>query len=107
MGEVVVDLFAGIGYFVLPYLLRAKAKHVHACEWNPSSVIALKRNLGLNKIHSSRYTIYEGDNRLVCPKNIADRVNLGLIPSSENSYNSAVLALKDNSGGTLHIHANV
>ena len=105
--EIVVDLFAGIGYFVLPYLIHAKAKHVYACEWNPASVRALKRNLDLNNIAESKCTIFEGDNRLVCPKNIADRVNLGLIPSAENSYKTAVDALKNNTGGTLHIHANV
>ena len=105
--ETVIDLFAGIGYFVLPYLIHAKAKHVYACEWNPASVIALQRNLKLNKVPESRYTILEGDNRLVCPKDIADRVNLGLIPSAEGSYQVAIEALKSKSGGILHIHGNV
>ena len=34
-GETIVDLFAGIGYFTLVYLVHANAKHVIACEWNP------------------------------------------------------------------------
>ena len=105
--ETVVDLFAGIGYFVLPYLIHAKANHVFACEWNPASVKALKQNLQLNNIPESRYTIIQGDNRLHCPKNVADRVNLGLIPSSESSYEAAINALKEKTGGTLHIHSNV
>jgi len=41
-GEVVVDMFAGIGYFTLPYLIHAGAQLVHACEWNPNAVIALR-----------------------------------------------------------------
>jgi tRNA wybutosine-synthesizing protein 2 len=41
-GEVVVDLYAGIGYFTLPYLVHAGAQLVHACEWNPDSVVALR-----------------------------------------------------------------
>nr|CAD7402176.1 unnamed protein product [Timema poppensis] len=41
--EVVVDLFAGIGYFTLPLLVHAKAEMVHACEWNPNAVTALSR----------------------------------------------------------------
>lgn len=105
--EIVVDLFAGIGYFVLPYLVHAKAEHVYACEWNPSSVKALKRNLDLNHIPESKYSILEGDNRMVCPRNIAHRVNLGLIPSAEGSYKTAVEALNGNFGGVLHIHGNV
>ena len=105
--EVVVDLFAGIGYFVLPYLIHAKAKHVFACEWNPSAIKALKRNLYLNRVDDSQYTVLEGDNRIVAPTNVADRVNLGLIPSAAKSYKTAVNALRDKSGGILHIHANV
>ena len=104
--EVVVDLFAGIGYFVLPYLIHAKAKHVHACEINPDSVEALKVNLKSNGVEE-RCTVHFGDNRLQCPTDVADRVNLGLIPSSELSWETACLALKNDSGGMLHIHANV
>lgn len=125
--EIVVDLFAGIGYFVLPYLVHARAKHVHACEINPDSIEALKINLKLNRVED-RCTIHEGDNRETCPNNVADRVNLGLIPSSEISWETACRALKNDSGGVislskfvnskdiiligflfkvLHIHANI
>ena len=38
---------------------------------------------------------------------MADRVNLGLIPSSEPSWRTACCALKKETGGVLHIHANV
>ena len=105
-GETVVDLFAGIGYFVLPYLVHAKAQHVHACEINPDSISALKVNLKINGMED-RCTIYEGDNRLTCPADIADRVNLGLIPSSELSWKTACNALKSDTGGILHIHTNI
>jgi len=104
-GETIVDLFAGIGYFTLPYLIHAKAEHVFACEWNPSSVVALKYNLEKLGV-TDKCTVLEGDNRLVCPKNVADRVNLGLIPESVISWRTACEALKEK-GGILHIHANV
>jgi len=42
----------------------------------------------------------------VCPKDIVDRVNLGLIPSSEPGWQVACAALKPK-GGILHIHSNV
>ncbi|RXN07357.1 tRNA wybutosine-synthesizing 2-like protein [Labeo rohita] len=61
-GETVVDLYAGIGYFTLPYLVHAKASHVHACEWNPDAVKALQRNLQINGV-SDRCTVHQGDNR--------------------------------------------
>lgn len=104
--EVVVDLFAGIGYFTLPYLIHAKARYVHACEMNPDSVEALKLNLKSNGV-DDRCTVHFGDNRTTAPSNVADRVNLGLIPSSELSWETACLALKNDFGGVLHIHANI
>lgn len=42
-----------------------------------------------------------------CPKRVADRVNLGLIPSSEGSWEVACAALKLDTGGILHVHGNV
>ncbi|GAB6022264.1 tRNA wybutosine-synthesizing protein 2 [Chamberlinius hualienensis] len=104
--EVVVDLFAGIGYFTLPYLVHAKAKFVHACEWNPEAFRALERNLILNRVND-RCRIYFGDNRTACPVGVAQRVNLGLIPSSEISWETACRALDPVTGGVLHVHANV
>ena len=42
-----------------------------------------------------------------CPSNFADRINLGLIPTSEESWPIACKALKSSSGGYMHIHGNV
>ncbi|KAL5730750.1 hypothetical protein ACHQM5_003542 [Ranunculus cassubicifolius] len=103
-GEVIVDLFAGIGYFTLPFLVRANAKMVYACEWNPHAVAALKRNVELNLV-DDRCVIFEGDNRKNAPKGIADRVCLGLLPSSECSWLTAVRALRIE-GGMMHVHGN-
>lgn len=55
---------SGIGYFTLPYLVHARASHVHACEWNPDAVEALQKNLEANGV-SDRCTIHRGDNRQV------------------------------------------
>uniref|UniRef100_A0A1J3EYD8 tRNA wybutosine-synthesizing protein 2/3/4 n=2 Tax=Noccaea caerulescens TaxID=107243 RepID=A0A1J3EYD8_NOCCA len=103
--EVVVDLFAGIGYFVLPFLVRAKAKLVYACEWNPHAIEALRHNVEANSV-SDRCFILEGDNRITAPKGVADRVCLGLIPTSEGSWVTAIQALRPE-GGILHVHGNV
>lgn len=103
--EVVVDLFAGIGYFVLPFLVKANAKLVYACEWNPYALQALHRNVMDNHV-ADRCIILEGDNRVTAPKGVADRVCLGLLPSSEGSWATAVRALRVE-GGILHIHGNV
>ncbi|CAG7821091.1 unnamed protein product [Allacma fusca] len=104
-GQTVVDLYAGIGYFTLSYLVHAKAKTVYACEWNPDAIEALRINLRLNKV-SDRCVVLEGDNALTCPEQIADHVNLGLIPSSEASWEVSCRAL-NKTGGVLHVHGNV
>ncbi|VDP12291.1 unnamed protein product [Soboliphyme baturini] len=104
-GEVVADMFAGIGYFVLPYLVHAQAALVHACEWNASAIEALRLNLALNKVQD-KCIIHEGDCREVCPAQIADRVNMGILPSSKAYLPTACRALKPR-GGFIHIHENV
>ena len=63
-GEVVVDLYAGVGYFTLPYLVHAKASLVHACEWSHYSVEGLKRGLAANKVEG-KCVVHYGDNRKV------------------------------------------
>ncbi|XP_045437465.1 tRNA wybutosine-synthesizing protein 2 homolog [Pipistrellus kuhlii] len=105
-GQVLVDLYAGIGYFTLPFLVHAGAAFVHACEWNPHAVVALKRNLEINGV-ADRCQIHFGDNRKLNLSDIADRVNLGLIPSSEEGWRTACRVLRKDAGGILHIHQNV
>ncbi|XP_041885242.1 tRNA wybutosine-synthesizing protein 2 homolog isoform X2 [Corvus kubaryi] len=105
-GEVLVDLFAGIGYFTLPFLVHAGAAFVHACEWNSHAVEALHRTLVLNGVQD-RCHIHAGDSRQLELRDVADRVNLGLIPSSEGGWPVACRVLKKDMGGVLHIHHNV
>lgn len=106
-GEVVVDLYAGIGYFTLAYLVHAHAAHVHACEWDADALHALRHNLDVNHV-AGRCTVHPGDNAASVPafQGCAHRVNLGLIPSSEAGWPLAIAALREE-GGILHVHANV
>ena len=43
----------------------------------------------------------------MCPEDIADVVNLGLIPSSEPGWIVACRALKSDGGGLLLVHGNI
>ena len=106
-GEIVVDAFSGIGYYTLPMLVRSNAKHIYACELNPNSINALTKGAELNAV-SNKLTILEGDNQITLQSlsNIAGRVHLGILPSSENTWQLAVNCLKQ-SGGIIHIHMNV
>ena len=106
-GEIIVDAFAGIGYYTLPMLVRSNAEHVYACEINPNSIQALQNGAKLNNV-GKRLTILEGDNLSTMQQvySLADRVHLGILPSSKKTWQSAINCSKP-SGGKLHIHMNV
>jgi hypothetical protein len=109
-GDIVLDMYAGIGYYTLPAVIHGKAAKVYACEWNEHAVNALKFNVEDNKIQD-KVEIYAGDCRKSIEKHnivdLVDRVSLGLLPSSEGGWRAAIRALKVPSGGWLHIHGNV
>ena len=106
-GEVVIDAYAGIGYYCLQLLVHSKVEHVHACEINPNSIEALAWSANKNGVEE-KLTIHQQDNRATLRQlaGCADRVLLGYLPSSEATWKPAVEALKPQ-GGTLHIHMNV
>lgn len=42
-GQVILDLYAGIGYWAFPLIKNAGASQVICCDWNPYSLLALYR----------------------------------------------------------------
>lgn len=103
--EIVVDLYAGIGYFAMVFAVHCRAQKVYCCEWNPFAVEALRRNAILNKVQE-KVIICEGDNRLVCPVGVASRVNMGLIPTSLTSLETACKALDVVTFSRLYLHVH-
>ena len=57
--------------------------------------------------HTHTHCVTHTHTQQVAPRGIADRVNLGLLPSSEAGWPAACAALNPSSGGWLHIHGNV
>lgn len=104
-GQVVADLFAGIGYFTLPLLVHAGAERVVAIEKNPDAFQYLLQNAGLNRV-AARLEARLGDNREVGLVGVADRVLLGYL-APVGPYLSAALGALKPSGGRLHVHAKV
>ena len=106
-GEIVIDAYAGIGYYTMQLLVHTSVEHIHACKINPNSIRSLEWSSQRNEVES-RLTIHPQDNLITLEemKETADRILLGYLPSSEATWRLAVQALKP-SGGTLHIHMNV
>jgi len=100
--ETVVDLFAGIGYFMLPVAVYSKPKKIYACEINPAAYEYLCNNIVLNDVTSIVEPLL-GDNRVVAPKNVASRVIMGYIMDTHTFLPTAIRCLKNNTG-FLHYH---
>lgn len=103
--EIVVDLFAGIGYFTLPLAVHSKPERIIACEINPVAFGYLCENVVLNHVSGIVEPLF-GDNRLVAPKDCADRVILGYLHHPEVFMPVALSCLR-NQIGILHYHACV
>ena len=95
--EILVDLYAGIGYYTLPALVHGGASLVHACEWNPEAIEALRWGLDSNGV-DSRCVVHEGDSRVTSRslEGVADGGTLhvhGLAPSSDHiSWSDGVVS---------------
>lgn len=99
--EIVIDMFAGIGYFTIPMAVHSKPKKIYAIEINPVSYNYLCENIKLNKVED----IVEarlGD----CGKqdfdSVADRILMGYIGGTHKYLDSAMKYLK--CGGIIHYH---
>ena len=101
-GEIVVDLFAGIGYFSLPMAVHGHPKKIFSCELNPIAYSFLKENIVLNKVKNV-ITPLVGDNRNVAPRNVADRVVMGFFGNTHKYLPIAFQSLYYQTG-IIHFH---
>lgn len=100
--ETVVDLFAGIGYFTLPMAVYSKPRKIFSCEINPVAYEYLCKNIVLNHVTSIVNPLF-GDNRVIAPKNVAERVVMGYFEDTEKFLPTAFDCLK-NCTGIIHFH---
>ena len=100
--EIVVDLFAGIGYFTIPMAVYSRPKKIFACEINPESYSYLCENIVLNNVTAIVEPLM-GDNRDTVPGKIANRIIMGYIHNTHKFLPTALNCLKENSG-IIHYH---
>ncbi|MET1123852.1 MAG: class I SAM-dependent methyltransferase family protein [Archaeoglobaceae archaeon] len=101
-GEVVVDMFAGIGYFSIPIAVHSKAERIYSIEINPESYAFLLENIRLNNVENVVPIL--GDAMFVTPEGIADRVVMGHI-YCQDFLPAAVRAIERE--GVVHYHEAV
>ena len=101
--EVVLDMFAGIGYFSIPIGVHSNAKHIYSIEINPNSYFYLCENIKLNKLDN--ITPILGDCMVHALKYKADRIIMGYVKTTHHYLNVAINSL--NEGGILHYHETV
>ncbi|ASJ04663.1 tRNA(Phe) (4-demethylwyosine(37)-C(7)) aminocarboxypropyltransferase Taw2 [Thermococcus barossii] len=102
-GELVVDMFAGIGHLSLPMAVHGKAR-VIAIEKSPYTFRFLVENIELNRVQD-RMTAYNIDNRDFPGEDIADRVLMGYVGKTHEFIPKALSIAKE--GAVIHYHNTV
>jgi tRNA wybutosine-synthesizing protein 2 len=100
-GEVVVDMFAGVGHLSLPMAVHSRPARVYACELNPVAYHYLVESVFLNGVEDVVEPL-PGDCLETAPESVADRVVMGCLTAGEAHLVKAVEALRRR--GTIHYH---
>lgn len=101
--EVIVDMFAGIGYFSVPIGKLSNPRKIYSIELNPLSFKFLEENLRINHIRNA--VAFNEDCRKVIDKLVkkgikVDRVIMGYLPPPKEFLKWAFKIIKKN--GILH-----
>ncbi|MEM3437111.1 MAG: class I SAM-dependent methyltransferase family protein [Nitrososphaerales archaeon] len=106
-GEVIVNMFAGIGSFSILIAKYQPNSIVYSIDINPSAYDLMLENIKLNKV-SDRVIPFLGDARLIIEnflRGISDRVLMPLPEKAIDYIDSALLALKPK--GIIHYYAHI
>ena len=107
-GEVVADLFAGVGPFSVLIGKRCPEAEVYAVDLNPDAVELLKLNVRVNRVDNRVFPIC-GDAREIAKgklKGTADRVIMNLPETAIDFVDAACNVIKP-AGGVVHFYGFV
>jgi tRNA wybutosine-synthesizing protein 2 len=105
-GEIIVDMFAGIGYFSVPIAVHARPSRIYSIEINPTSFGFLQKNIALNKVESIISPFF-GNCRDIASQLakggiIADRIIMGILPAPKEYLPTALLLTSPGKNTILH-----
>ena len=108
-GEIIVDMFAGIGYFSLPIAKHSRPEKIFSIELNPDAYKSLIKNIKLNHMKELIVPIF-GDSKIKVVRLFesgirADRVIMGIFPAPKDHIKEALLLAKDE--GTVYHYEGV
>jgi tRNA (guanine37-N1)-methyltransferase len=104
-GEVVVNMFAGVGCFSILIAKHANPLKVYSVDVNPDAIRFMKENIDLNRV---RYIVeaVEGDAKNVIAEKLGKTADRVLMPLPEKAFeylDFALAALKP-AGGMVHYY---
>jgi tRNA (guanine37-N1)-methyltransferase len=104
-GEVVVNLFAGVGCYSVIIARHSRPKMVYSIDKNPAAFEYMKENIRINKVGETVVPIL-GDAREVVENMLAGQADRVLMPLPELSHDFFDVALKSlkPAGGTIHFY---
>ena len=107
-GEVVVNMFAGVGPFSIVIAKHSKASRIYSIDVNPEAITYMRENITLNKM-GDRIVPLLGDAKEVMKreaKGVADRVIMPL-PEKASEYLDAAIEASKLGDSWLHYYEHV
>jgi len=104
-GEVIIDMFAGVGQFTIPMAVLSDPKKIYAVEINQEAYNYLLENIRLNEVENKVHPIL-GDCKKVVGEQleeVADRVVMGCFWGTLKALPAALKSLRQE-GGVIHFH---
>lgn len=104
-GEVVLNMFAGVGCYSIAIARHSQPKMVYSIDVNPSAFEYLQENIRLNRAEK-KVVPFQGDAKTVTENRLQNSSDRVLMPLPERAYeylDCALLALKPK-GGWIHYY---
>jgi tRNA wybutosine-synthesizing protein 2 len=102
--ELVMDMFAGIGYFSIPMAVHSRPKNIIAIELNSLAYDFLEENIRLNRVEDLVEPML-GDCTRMALEVEADRVIMGMVQVTDRYLLRGIEALR--TGGIIHYHQTI